>query len=230
MIEEPPLLKIREIAGRKRPSVAQIEALRGVPTGFICDALDGYAALEGISPLDPVELPVGLCGPALCVQSGPGDILALLGALPEISKGDVLVNAFGWQGCAAAGDRLMGMAKNAGAAGLVTDGPVRDHEGLLKVGLPVFCTGLCPNSPYAKGPGSVGFSVDIGGRRTETGDMVIGDRDGVVIVPFDQIDRVIEAVGHIAEIENALDAQIDSGLVCPEEILELLASDQVKRV
>ena len=230
MIEEPPLLKIRQIAGRNRPSQAQIEALRGVPTGFICDALDGFASLEGLTPLDPAVLPVALCGPALCVQSGPGDILALLAALPEIQAGDVLVNAFDWQGGAAAGDRLMGMAKNASAAGLVTDGPVRDHEGILKVGLPVFCKGLNPNSPYAKGPGSVGFAVTIGARRVETGDMVVGDRDGVVVVPFDQIDRVIEAVGHIAEMENALDARIDAGLVCPPEILDLLAGDQVQRV
>jgi 4-hydroxy-4-methyl-2-oxoglutarate aldolase len=230
MIEEPPLLRIAGFEGRRRPSEAQIEALRGVPTGFICDALEGKAAIGGLKPLDPAALPVSLCGPALTVQSGPEDILALLAALPEIRAGDVLVNAFGWEGCAAAGDRLMGMAKNAGAVGLVTDGPVRDHSGIVDVGLPVFCTGLNPNSPYAKGPGTVGLPVEIGGRRVETGDMIVGDRDGVVVVPFARIDEVITAVGHIGDMEHALDARIRDGLTCPDEIVELLAGSQVRRV
>lgn len=230
MIEEPPLLRIAGADSRQRPRQTQIDALTGVPTGFVCDAMEGKGALSGIAPLDPAALPVAMCGPALTVHSGPEDILALLAALGEVQPGDVLVNAFGWQGCAAAGDRLMGMAKNGGAAGLVTDGPVRDHEGIVKVGLPVFCTGLCPNSPYAKGPGSVGLPVRLGGLVVESGDMIVADRDGVVVVPFARIDEVIEAVAHIAELETSLDAEIAGGLKLPGEIAELLSGPNVKRL
>lgn len=232
MIEEPPLLTIRSAKNRNRPSDAQIDAFRDVPTGFICDALAGSAALAGgIAPLAADLLPSRLCGPALTVQSGPDDNLALLAALTEVQPGDILVTAVdGWQGSAAVGDSILGMAKNSGAAGFVTDGRVRDLDGILGVGLPLFCTGLTPNSPFGKGPGSVGLPVQIGGRPVESGDMIVGDRDGVVVVPFTLLNEVIESLAHIATLEKDRDARVAEGQKCPSDILDLVASDQVKWV
>lgn len=230
MIEEPPLLTIA--VSRNRPTEAQIAALATQPTGFLCDAQGGSAALSHeIKPFDPAAMTPALSGPALTVQCCPGDLLPLLAALDEIKPGDVLVVATGgWKGCAVLGDRVMGMAKNNGAAGVVTDGLARDYRGITDIGLPLFCAGISPNSPFAKSPGSIGLPVTVGGRMVSTGDMVVADRDGVVTVPFGELDTVIGAVEHVAELEHALDAEVAAGLKLPDAIREFLASDQVSRV
>lgn len=231
MIEEPKSLTIKR--PDKRPTDAQIAAFQGVPTGFVVDAMYGGSALAPeISPLGAgCDLDTQVAGPALTVDNRPSDILALLGALLLISPGDLVVSAFaGFQGCAAAGDRVTGMMKNNGAAGFVTDGPMRDFAGLAAVGLPCWCTGLNPDSPFSTGPGKIGLPIQIGGKRVETGDMVVADRDGVVIVPFAQIDAVIERLGQVTELETSLDAEVAAGLKVPEPIETLVAGDDVNWV
>ncbi len=229
MIEEPPLLSIKRPS--RRPTAAQIAAFRDVPTGFVVDAMFGAGALASV--IRPVgesrDIDCHAVGPALTVDNGPGDVLATLAAPEFIQPGDVLVaTSDGYQGCAAAGDRVMGMAKNSGAAGFVSDGPVRDYAGIVKVGLPLWCTGLTPASPFSTGPGRIGHPVQIAGQRVETGDMVIADFDGVVIVPFDRIDAVIATLARVSELETERDAAVESGLRVPDNIRELLASDRVR--
>lgn len=226
MIEEPPLLRIRR--NPPRPSAAQIAAFQGALTGMVTDAMEGIGALDPrICPLDPLHLPTTFVGVAMVADNRPGDLLATLAALDSLQPGDVLVaTAQGFQGCAAAGDRVTGMARNAGAIAMVTDGPVRDLTGLRKVGLPVFCTGQNPNSPVAKGPGRVGFGAQIGGQWVDSGDILVGDSDGVVVVPFARIDAVAKALAHVQSLESALDKEVDEGLAVPDSIRALLASDQ----
>lgn len=228
MIQEPPLLRIKQ--NLRRPTDAQIAAFQDVPTGFVVDAMFGRGAFASvISPLaDARDMESKAAGPALTVDSGAGDVLAVLGAFPSVRDGDVIVSAFGgYQGCAAAGDRVCGMLKNNGAAGFVTDGPMRDYDGIVGVGLPAWCTGLTPGSPHTKGPGTVGYPIQIGGQQVETGDMIVADRDGVVVVPYAQIDTVIAMLDTVAELERALDAEVADGLRLPDAIRDLLASDQV---
>lgn len=231
MIEEPPLLTIKR--PDRRPNQEQIDAFRGVPTSFVVDAMLGEGALASdIRPIgNGLDIDCRAAGPALTVECGPADILALLAALDSTQKGDVVVSAFhGHQGCAAAGDRAAAMLRNCGAAGFVTDGPVRDYAGIVEIGLPLWCTGLTPNTPFGNGPGKVGLPIQIGGRQVETGDMVVADRDGVVVVPFAKIDTVIAALAKVNELESALDAELRNGLKVPEAISELLASDRVKYI
>ena len=228
MIEEPKKLTIK--SPDRRPTDAQIAAFQGVPTGFVVDAMYGTGALapevswvgagQGAAP--------HVAGPALTVDNRPSDILALLAALYFIRKGDVVVNAFaGCEGCAAAGDRVSGMMKNCGAAGFVTDGPMRDLSGIMAVGLPSWCTGLNPNSPFGTGPGKVGLPVNIAGQRVETGDMIVADADGVVVVPFAQVAAVSARIAEVAALEHALDAEVDAGLSVPDDIKEVIQSDDV---
>ena len=201
-----------------------------MPTGFVVDALLGAGALS--REIQPIgggrDIECRAAGPALTADCGPADILATLAALPHVRPGDVVVSAFaGFQGCAAIGDRVASMMKNCGAAGFVTDGPVRDYEGIVAAGLPIWCTGLTPASPYTCGPGSVGFAVSIGGVEVETGDMVVADRDGVVVVPFERLDEVIERLERVKTLESELDARVAGGQKYPDSIAELLAGDRV---
>lgn len=231
MLEQPAKLKIKRL--NPRPSQAQIDAFQGVPTGFVADAMDGIGAMHhSIQALGVAEgLPFVAAGPALTAYNGPGDVLATLAALSFIQAGDVLVGSVdGFQGSATVGDRVIGMAKNCGAVAYVTDGTMRDFEGVAKVGLPCWCTGLTPNSPMITGPGTVGFGVHVGGRQVETGDMIVADRDGVVVVPFAEIDAVIARLVDIKALEAELDQKVEEGLKVPQDILEMLDSDQVKYI
>lgn len=212
MIEEPKSLTIRRHWAR--PTQAQIDAFKGMPTSFVVDAMDGRGALDmSIRPIgDGRDLNCVAVGPALTADNGPADVLATLAALGYVQPGDVLVagnNAH--QGTAVAGDRVMGMLRNSGGAGFVTDGPMRDYQGIVDAGLPAWCTGLNPASPFSSGPGRIGLPLQIGGQTVNSGDMIVADRDGVVVVPFDQIDAVIDRLTHVCALEKKLDGEVANG-------------------
>jgi 4-hydroxy-4-methyl-2-oxoglutarate aldolase len=227
MLETPPLLTVRRPA--RRPSDAQIGAFKGVSASFVADAMGGTGSLDTriAPPGFGHHLPFTAVGPALTVENWAGDVLATVAAMRFVSPGDVLVvSVAGHSGCAAAGDLVMGMARNAGAAGFVTDGPLRDYTALIEVGLPVWCTGLNPASPSGRGPGKIGLPMAIGGRQVATGDMIIADRDGVVVVPFERIDTVIAALETVKRLEAEAEALVASGATMLSDIAAVLDSDQ----
>jgi 4-hydroxy-4-methyl-2-oxoglutarate aldolase len=227
MIEAAPNLTIK--TSMRRPTPTQIAAFQGVLTGFVVDALGGGGAMAScIQPLGGGrDMRCVAAGPALTADCGAADVLATFAALKFIQTGDIVVAAFGgYTGCAAAGDRLTGMMKNCGAAGFVTDGPVRDYDGVVGVGLPVWCNGVTPASPHMSGPGTVGFAVQLGAQQVETGDMIVADRDGVVVVPFARLDEVIEKLERIKELEVSLDAEVIGGLKVPGWVETMLDSEQ----
>ena len=230
MIENPPLIQIKKSSSRNRPSIKQLANFKNVPTGFICDALNGYAALDtNIKPLTVSGKKVEhIVGPALTVFSGAADVLGMSIALSEIQPGDIVVNGVsGFQGTAAVGDRIAGMIKNNGGIGLVTDGPMRDLEGIIETGLSCFCTGLNPNSPYNSGPAKIGYPTEIGGKTIHSGDIIVADADGVTVVPFNKIDEVIEKLDRIIELENAMDEKVKNGLKISQKAINYINSDQV---
>ena len=230
MIENPPLIQIKKSSSRNRPSIKQLANFKNVPTGFICDALNGYAALDtNIKPLPvPGKKVEHIVGPALTVFSGAADVLGMSIALSEIQPGDIVVNGVsGFQGTAAVGDRIAGMIKNNGGIGLITDGPMRDLEGIIETGLSCFCTGLNPNSPYNSGPAKIGYPTEIGSKTIHSGDIIVADADGVTVVPFNKIDEVIEKLDRIIELENAMDEKVKNGLKISQKALNYINSDQV---
>lgn len=228
MIEAPPTLTIKKTL--RRPTDAQIAAFQGVQTGFVVDAMFGRGALcKDIQPIGGGrDLHCAAAGPALTADCGAADVLAVFAALKFIRPGDIVISSFSaHSGCAAGGDGLVGMMKNSGAAGFVTDGPLRDYNGIVSVGLPVWCTGITPASPHMSGPGSVGFPIQIGAQEVETGDMIVADRDGVVVVPFESLDEVIHNLDRIRSAEQAQDQAIANGKRAPDWVDQLLASDRV---
>src|SRR5271166_482257 len=208
MIEEPP--PIAFAASIERPPTEMVERFRGAPTSFIVDAMNGTGALDWrIKPL------VGrsLVGVALTCDCGPLDNLAFMAALADCRAGDVLVAATGGHvGAAVTGDLLIGVARNRGAAGFVTDGLVRDLDDLETIGLPIYAMGVTPNSPQRRGPGSVGLPVVCGGVPVAAGDVVVGDRDGVVVVPRARISATLDSLEHVKAAEAATLQRVRGGL------------------
>lgn len=225
MIKDPPLLTIRR--DFPRPAPEEAAAFAGVPTGYAIDAMNGRGTLDyRIKPVAPATSV--LVGVAITCQCGPADNLALFAALATAKAGDILVAATdGCTSTSVSGDLLVGMARNRGIKGLVTDGLVRDLAGVLGVGLPVYCAGITANSPVRNGPGTVGQPVVLGGVAIESGDLILGDNDGIVVVPRGQVKAVLARLPEIRAAEAALEAKVKAGLEVPDFIQSILDSDRV---
>ena len=228
MLDDPPILTLRK--SWHRPNPAKLTRLKGVQTGQAVDAMDGRGALDAaIKPLDPACCTV--LGTAVTCETGPNDNLALLAALSMARPGDVVISASeGFSHSAVVGDNVAMMAKGKGIAGIIVDGMMRDLAGLLPVGLPLFCRGITPNSCVRSGPGRVGFPIVVGGLAVSSGDVVIGDRDGVVIIPQAELDRVSPRIAKILEAEAATQKKIRDGFTNLGGIEDLLKSAKVRFV
>ena len=106
-------------------------------------------------------------------------------------------------------------ARNAGIVAAVTDGLVRDIGGIDAVGIPTFAAGLTPNSTFKNGPGSVGLPISLGGVTVDSSDLVIGDDDGVVVVPSGRVSDAIAQLAAIAEKESSMDEAVRAGACYP---------------
>jgi 4-hydroxy-4-methyl-2-oxoglutarate aldolase len=107
---------------------------------------------------------------------------------------------------------------------------VRDVVGIVAVGLPCFAAGVTPNSPVRNGPATVGLPVTIGGVQVESGDIIVADGDGVVVVPRARAAKTIEALQAVRAAEAALEAKVKAGLQMPEFAKAILSSDRVVEI
>jgi 4-hydroxy-4-methyl-2-oxoglutarate aldolase len=209
MIENPPLLTIHR--GHRRPSAALIEAFRGALTSHLVDAMEGRGAVDWrIKPLDPAN--ASFVGPALTAHAFPADFFGVAGAAMEAGPGDVIMcTNEGYTGTAVIGDLAAGAMRNKGVAAFVTDGLARDRAGIMATGLPLFAMGIVPNSPASSGPGQVGAPVVLGGVRVCSGDIVVGDADGVVVVPLAQAEAVLVRLRTVQAAEQAAEESVKAG-------------------
>lgn len=228
MITDPPILKINRNFPRPSPEI--VAALTGAATGHVVDAMGGSGALDWrIKPLD--DAIANFCGIAITCDAGPADNLAVFGALDVGQPSDVIIAATGGHLAAAViGDLVVGMARNCGLAAIVTEGTVRDAAGIVAIGLPVFCAGISPNSPSRNGPGTVGLPIIVGGVAVASGDIVVGNRDGVVVVPRLVAAQVVAKLADVRVAEAALEAKVKAGLRLPEFVERLLNSDRVEEI
>ena len=212
MIDEAPKIQHGTFT---RPDPSRVNLLRGTPTGFIADAMGGRGALDYRIKPAIAELST-CCGVALTCDAGPADNLAVLEALKLVEPGDVIVaTTHNFTGCAIVGDLVLGMASNGGAVGFVTDGCVRDLPGIRTVGLPCFCVGVTPNSPARSGPGTVGMPIALAGSPVASGDVILADQDGVVVVPQARLEEVIARLPAIRNAEAEMNEAVDAGLRAP---------------
>ena len=160
-------------------------------TATIHEALGKIGALP--SAIKPLSQDTTICGPAVTVQTMPRDNLLIHKAIYEAAEGSVLiVNCSGFYEAGYWGDIMGTAAQVVGINGLVIDGCVRDGAELDEMGFPVFCRGLCIHGTTKYGKGTINRPIVIGDVQIYAGDIVVGDRDGVVIVPQNRIDEAIE--------------------------------------
>jgi 4-hydroxy-4-methyl-2-oxoglutarate aldolase len=225
MIKDPPLLTIRR--NFERPSRDLLGKLAGAQTGHVVDALLGRGALD--QAVKPVDAECAqFVGSALTCETGPSDNLAIAAAIAVAAPGDVIVAASdAFTATAVVGDNLAAMAKNKGVVAIVIDGMARDSEGIVGVGLPVFARGITPNSCVRSGPGRIGLPIVCAGVAVQSGDVVLGDRDGVVIVPRADLADIVAKLADIRRAEEETQAKIRAGMTQMDSLTELLRSDRV---
>ncbi|MFF4471332.1 RraA family protein [Streptomyces sp. NPDC001599] len=190
-----------------RAAAAGTRRLGEVPAAHVGDALERMTVMDGGIRL--LTERAALLGNALTVDVRSGDNLAVHRALDEARPGDVLVvNGHGDTTRALVGDLIGEIMVNTGVTGAVVDGAVRDVRALSEMGLTVYARAITPAGPFKDGPGAVGAPVAVGGMVVEAGDVLVGDADGVVVVPRRRVAEVVEAVDGVAEKEDALRGRI----------------------
>jgi 4-hydroxy-4-methyl-2-oxoglutarate aldolase len=190
-----------------------------IPTTCISDCNKGLNNMDG--SIKPLKEGQKVAGRAFTVKMPVGDNLAVLQAIREAQPGDVLViDAKGDTYRAFAGDFILGLAKTLGIQGVVSDGVVRDIEGIKELDFPVFCKGTTVAASSKTGWGEVNIPISCGGVTVHPGDLIVGDADGVVVIPKEQesaiyqkasekiqfdIDRAEAIKGKVEETKKYLD-------------------------
>lgn len=167
----------------QRPSSDLVEKFKNIPSSIVSDCLNRYYGMSG--EIVPIFEGIRLCGPALTIQSMAGNNIMSHLALTFAEPGDVLViDARGYLGNAVWGGVQAAYASKRGVAGIVVDGAIRDVEDMRKMRFPVYCKGITPAGPHKGWADCVNVPIQCGGIPVRPGDLIVGDDDGVAVVPL----------------------------------------------
>lgn len=146
------------------------------------------------APINPVARGMKVVGTAMTVETANGDNFPIhVASYAAKQDGYVMViDGKGYDGCAYFGDLIIGACRAAGFAGMVIDGYTRDRDGNIELGLPVYSRGFMPRGPIKKDEGNINTPILCGGVAVEPGDLVVGDSDGVCVIPKRYIETVLE--------------------------------------
>lgn len=181
-----------------------------LPVANVSDSM--WRLTAGGSRLRPMHKSGQMAGPALTVKSRPGDNLMLHKAIDMAEPGDIIVcDAGGDLTNSLMGELMLAHAIKRGVGGFVLDGAVRDVEAFWEVNLPVFAAGVSHRGPYKDGPGEINVSVAIDGMVIEPGDLVIGDWDGVLSIPLDDVESILKKTNEKQAAEAVDMAKIEAG-------------------
>ena len=197
----------------KRQRAVSLELARQflqVPVANVSDCMSRMTA--GGARLRPMDDGTAMAGPAFTIKTRPGDNLLIHKALKLAQPGDVIVvDAGGDLTNALIGEIMVGEAKLKGLGGIVINGAIRDSAVIRKDGFPVFAAGVTHRGPYKDGPGEINVPIAIDGMVIEPGDLVIGDDDGLLCVPYDRAEQLLAAARQKQEIEAVMVAEIADG-------------------
>jgi len=167
-------------------------SFKHLPTTAISDATGGHTNLR--SDIKPLADHFKITGRAVTVRLPDGENGAVLEAIRAAKEGDILViDAKGNTNRAVAGDFVLSLAKGIGVQGVVVDGVIRDMAAIRELDFPVFSLGTTVAAGNKNGGGKVNVPVAIGGVTVRPGDYIIGDVDGVVIVPKEDAEHIVAA-------------------------------------
>ncbi|MFN3467022.1 MAG: 3-hexulose-6-phosphate synthase [Candidatus Brocadiales bacterium] len=195
------------------------EALQKVSTSNVSDGDHRAAGLWGLQVITPGQKMVGS---ALTIRCYPGDWAKPVEAIDLAQAGQVLVIDTGGVGPAVWGELATHSAIQKGLAGVVVNGAVRDTYEIRKLNFPVFARMVMPNAGEPKGLGEIGVPVNISGITICTGDWIIGDDDGVMVIPRQEAEEKVNRAMDWLERENRIRAEIQKGKKSLAKAIDLL--------
>jgi 3-hexulose-6-phosphate synthase/6-phospho-3-hexuloisomerase len=203
----------------KRKGEAEIrEILEQVSAPNLSDALHRGGVLQGIRPLFPG---IRMIGRAVTVRTYPGDWAKPVQAIDVAKPGEVVVIDAGGSGPALWGELATQSAVQRGLAGVVIDGALRDSPEIMAMKFPAFSRLVMPNAGEPKGFGEIGVPITVGNMRVEPGDWLLGDDDGVVVLPKAIAVEYANRSMDVLERENRIREEIKEGSTL-SKVVELL--------
>jgi regulator of RNase E activity RraA len=185
--------------------------------------------------LNAVERGMSVVGTALTVETQDGDNFPIhVASYSQPGDGYVMViDGKGYEKRSYFGDLILSACQAAGFEGMVIDGFTRDRDGNVELGFPVFCKGFMPNGPIKKSEGNINTSITCAGVRVDPGDLVVGDSDGVCVIPRALVEIVVAKAEEKLEYENNRRITIDAyrnarqkgtelPLLAPQWVLDML--------
>ena len=206
-----------------RVPAAIVKAARRFPASILADVGGRRGTLGG--RIQPLAKSMKVAGPAFTVEVRPGDNLMIHAALALAKPGDVIVvDGKGDLSCALTGALMAAQAQKAGIAGFVIDGAVRDTEECARGGFPIFAAGANPNGPLKNSGGRINWPVSLAGTAVNPGDLIVGDADGVVVVPREMAAEIVGAAQAKVDMETERMREIGRGELVQGWVAEGLKS------
>lgn len=220
----------RVFTKRTLPDPEVVKAFSKIAAANVADCM---GRLCGMNPqIKLMSNPSGriMCGVALTVKARAGDNMMLHKAMNISQPGDVIVISNEEERSRAVMGEIMfnylqGFKK---IEGIVIDGPVRDIDVLSKGTLPLYATGTTPSGPYKEGPGEVNVPVSCGGIIVNPGDIILGDRDGVIVIPKSDAHSILEKAIVLSEKDKNKAANSAAGTVNRQWVDDLLEKKDVE--
>jgi RraA family protein len=204
------MIGLRILNRARAVDLALARSFLGIPVANVSDCMARMTA--GGARLRPMHGSGAMAGPALTVKTRPGDNLMVHKALELAAPGDVIVvDAGGDLTNAIIGEIMVGDAIQRGLGGIVINGAIRDAAALRVGSFPVFAAGVTHRGPYKDGPGEINVPIAIDGMVIEPGDLIIGDDDGLLCVPYAEAESLLAAAQAKQEVEARMVAGMADG-------------------
>ena len=198
----------------ERPDKQMVEELGQFPTTILSDAMEKSQTMH--SEIKPVYRIERICGPAITARSIVADYMTAVAAIDYTQPGDIIViDVKGYKDAAVWGDLAAKSCQLRNVAAVVIDGAVRDSDGIRQTGVPHFSRAVTPNAGDASVQGDINIPIQCAGVVVNPGDIVVGDNDGVVVVPRQKAALILEKAQAQVQAEKQLfDLMENEGLTC----------------
>ncbi|WP_266082648.1 4-carboxy-4-hydroxy-2-oxoadipate aldolase/oxaloacetate decarboxylase [Haladaptatus caseinilyticus] len=194
-----------------RPESEIVSGFEKVPSSIVSD-VTGNVGVAMDSGMKPIYNGAELAGTAITVKASPGDNLIIHKAITLAKPGDVLViDANGYLETGHLGELMCTSCKANDLAGIVIDGAIRDRKEIEEMEFPVYARGVHPQGPLKQDPGSINVTISCGGVTVDPGDIVVGDDEGIAIVPSENALSILERSHEKMDAEDNIRKRIQNG-------------------
>ncbi|SMP66179.1 RraA family protein [Anoxynatronum buryatiense] len=214
---------------RELPDPAIVEQFKSIPASNIADVMERSCAMSPRIRLVSSPKTQVAAGPAFTVKARAGDNLLLHAALNFCSEGDmVIVSNEEDNTRSLLGEVMMAyLMQTKKVTGIIIDGPIRDIDEIKNWDFPVYCTGTTPGGPYKEGPGEINVPVSCGGISVNPGDIIVTDPDGVIVIPRNDAETVLQDAKKFQESDEEKMKAVMNGTSDRSWVVKLLSEKNV---